>query len=235
MTSATAPRRILLATTNRHKAKELSALLSAALSAIPLSFATLHKLPNLPIIAETGSTFLANAILKARASYAALVRHKLSSVYWGIISDDSGLSVSALGGAPGVHSARYAGAKASDAANCTKLLKALSPYPMAQARRAAFVTTLILLYNPKPQAAPVLISASGRVQGHINKAPRGTNGFGYDPLFIPAAHNPTENERTFAEFTASEKNHHSHRQAALHTLIPVLKQLLAATPASCAH
>ena len=159
---------------------------------------------------ETGATFEANALLKAR--YAAQLTGLPA------LADDSGLEVDALGGEPGVYSARYAGAGATDAANIAKLLAALAAMPEAQ--RTARFRCVIAFVRTAEDAAPLL--AHGAWEGRILAAPRGTGGFGYDPVFLDPA-----SGLSAAELDAAAKNARSHRGAALREL---LRQLHAAAP-----
>jgi XTP/dITP diphosphohydrolase len=189
------PRRLVVATTNRGKLAEVAALLTPrGVEVVPVD----AVLPAWTI-AEHGTTFEENARAKAfdvawRAQVAAL-------------GDDSGLEVVALGGAPGVRSARYAGDGATDATNVAKLLSVLRDVP-ARARQAAFRCALALA-SPDGE----VVEVEGRCDGTIAFAPRGNGGFGYDPVFIDAA-----TGRTFAELAADEKNARSHRGRALAAL-----------------
>lgn len=151
---------------------------------------------------ETGTTFLANALLKARHA-ARLSGHAA-------LADDSGLEVDALGGAPGVYSARYAGPAATDAANNGKLIEALAG---CAGPRTARYRCVIVVVRTADDPAPLV--ASGSWEGAIAHAPRGSGGFGYDPLFLVAG-DPAG--RTAAEFAAAEKNTVSHRGRALAAL-----------------
>jgi XTP/dITP diphosphohydrolase len=159
---------------------------------------------------ETGTTFEANALLKAR--------HAAQLTGLPALADDSGLEVDALGGAPGVYSARYAGVDATDAANIAKLLGALAAVP--DARRTARFRCVIAFVRTADDAAPVL--ARGAWEGRILAATRGTGGFGYDPVFLELA-----SGLSAAELDAAAKNARSHRGAALREL---LRQLHAAAP-----
>lgn len=195
MRSRPFPRRLVVATTNRGKVAEVAALLALrGVEVVPVD----AILPGWTI-AEHGTTFEENARAKAfdvarRAQVAAL-------------GDDSGLEVVALGGAPGVRSARYAGDGAADAANVARLLNALRDVP-ASARQAAFRCALALA-SPDGE----VVEVAGRCEGTIAFAPRGSGGFGYDPVFVDVA-----TGRTFAELTADEKNARSHRGRALAAL-----------------
>lgn len=182
--------RLIIATRNRHKVSELQALLN-----VPgMTLLCAADLPGAPEVEEDGATFAANAAKKA----AALARF---SGEWSL-ADDSGLEVDALGGAPGVHSARYAGPAARDADNLRKLLLEMAD---RTDRRARFRCVLALA-DP---AGPVH-TVDGCCEGNLAAAPSGTGGFGYDPLFVPEGET-----RTFAEMGADEKNLISHRGRAL--------------------
>jgi XTP/dITP diphosphohydrolase len=150
-------------------------------------------------VEETGETFAENALLKAET-----VAKKLNTI---VLADDSGLKVDALGGQPGVYSARYAGEEKNDAANNAKLLSELAELP-EQERGAQFHCTLALAH---PEKESLVIE--GEVEGYILAVPRGENGFGYDPLFyVP------ELEKSMAELSGEEKNKISHRAVALRKL-----------------
>lgn len=182
--------RLIIATRNRHKVAELRALLN--LPGVELICAA--DLPGAPEVEEDGATFEANALKKA----VALARF---SGDWAL-ADDSGLEVDALGGAPGVTSARYAGPAARDADNLAKLVAAMA----GQADRRARFRCVLALADPQGAARTV----AGCCEGALAVAPRGAGGFGYDPLFVPQGET-----RTFAELPAAEKNARSHRGRAL--------------------
>lgn len=204
----TRPARWVLATSNRGKVAELTALLAEA--GVALDVIAQSEL-GVGGVAETGQTFVENALLKAR--------HAARSTGLPAIADDSGLVVPALGGAPGVHSARYAGEQADDGANIAKLLAALDVPSVA--RRAEFHCALVALEHADD---PAPLIATGSWAGEIAREPRGTGGFGYDPVFyIPAL------ERTAAELPAAEKNRLSHRGAALKGLAELMKKRRVAT------
>lgn len=194
--------RWILATANAHKVEEIAAILAAADPAgvaaevVPLP-------PGIALPAETGSTFLANARLKARAVVAATGQVALA--------DDSGLEVDALGGDPGVHSARYAGDGAADAANNAKLLAALEGIHGPN-RRARFRCVLVLARPDGPE-----VVAQGALEGFVLPALRGDGGFGYDPLFQPEG-----DTRSLAEYAAGEKHRVSHRGQAVRQLLSLL-------------
>ena len=157
---------------------------------------------------ETGLSFVENALLKARAAARATGLPALA--------DDSGLCVDALGGAPGLHSARYAGGHGDARANIAKLLEAMKDVPPAQ-RAAHFIAVIVLLRHADD---PQPIIAEGRWSGVILEAPRGDGGFGYDPVFLDP-----ENNLSAAEFEPAIKNRLSHRGRAL----ALLRQKLADT------
>jgi XTP/dITP diphosphohydrolase len=186
--------RLLLATRNSHKTREFAEILGARFEVHDLADAV-----ELPVVEETGLTFEANAILKAVEA---------SRNFQGlVVADDSGLEVDALGGAPGIYSARYAGEHASGAANVAKLLGELAVCAPGL-RSARFRCSLALA-----QAGTLLETFDGVVEGTIVDAPRGRGGFGYDPVFQPRGFG-----QTFGELSSAEKNRISHRAAAIHSL-----------------
>ena len=197
----TAPSHWVLATANRGKVAELTALLAEAGVELRLTAQSDLGVSAPP---ETGATFVENALLKAR--------HAARLTGLPAIADDSGLVVAALGGAPGVRSARFAAEQADDDANIAKLLAALGP---SHDRSARFHCALVALRDPD-DAAPLL--ATGSWAGQIARAPKGSHGFGYDPVFF----DPTLG-RMAAELDTAEKNRVSHRGAALRGLIELLK------------
>jgi XTP/dITP diphosphohydrolase len=153
-------------------------------------------------VEETGTTFEANALLKAR--------HAAAATGLPALADDSGLEVDALGGAPGVYSARYAGEHAGDAANTALLLQRLQGVPLA-ARTARFRCVIVLVRDAN-DAAPLI--ASGCWEGHIALAAAGDGGFGYDPVFVPQG-----GTLTISQLDEVAKNQVSHRGQALHSLL----------------
>lgn len=194
---------LLIATYNSGKLRELRELLAEH----RFELRDLHSFPSVPVIEETGSTFADNARLKA-TGYA--MRTGLMT-----LADDSGLEVSALGGLPGVRSARYAGGDASDAERVQKLLSELST---STHRAAQFVSTIAIA----DRSGAILNVSTGVCVGEIASAPRGENGFGYDPIFIPAGF-----DETFAELAADIKNQISHRAQALKKAEEFLRSLTA--------
>jgi XTP/dITP diphosphohydrolase len=190
-------RRVVLASGNPGKLREFNELLAA-------SGFTLVRQSDLGIEPppETGSTFLENALIKARN---AARRTGLPA-----IADDSGIEVDALGGAPGVHSARFAGENASDEANLAKLLAALKDVP-ADSRTARYRCVIVFVENdldPRP------LVGEGVWEGHIIASRRGQGGFGYDPSFVPL-----REARTVAEMPAEDKNSQSHRGQAMRAFL----------------
>jgi XTP/dITP diphosphohydrolase len=186
-------RSLLLGTRNPGKVKELTSILGDA----GWSFSSLQEFPNIPAAEENGVTYAENAIAKA-VFYA-------RATGMCALADDSGLEVDALGGAPGVYSARYAGENASDADRRVLLLSELARTGDTD-RRARFVSSVVIA----DVAGTVLNVSEGICEGTIIFAPRGTGGFGYDPLFVPDGY-----DQTFAELADTVKNRISHRARAL--------------------
>nr|VFK23787.1 MAG: XTP/dITP diphosphohydrolase [Candidatus Kentron sp. MB]VFK26688.1 MAG: XTP/dITP diphosphohydrolase [Candidatus Kentron sp. MB]VFK74598.1 MAG: XTP/dITP diphosphohydrolase [Candidatus Kentron sp. MB] len=195
-------KKIVLASSNPGKLRELGELLA------PLEI-TLTPQSDFGIqdVEETGKTFIENAILKAR--------HAAAASGLPAIADDSGLVVDYLGGAPGIYSARYAGEGASDQKNLERLLDALAEVP--ESKRGAQFKCLMVYLRHADDPTPLI--ADGAWDGHILFAPRGDNGFGYDPIF----HVPTHNCSS-AELPSPVKNALSHRGQAVHKLIALLSQ-----------
>ena len=194
---------IVLASDNAGKLKEISALLHAS-DFVVVGQASL----GVPGADETGGTFIENAILKARNA----------SQYTGrpALADDSGLEVDALDGAPGVHSARFAGSDATDAHNLAKLLSALDGVPREQ-RGARFQCVMVYL-RQADDATPLV--CQGTWEGSIVEQGRGDNGFGYDPVFWV-----TQENQTAAELDSDLKNRLSHRGQALRAMVAQLVQM----------
>ena len=187
---------LVIATNNAGKAREFRAIFEPK----GLTVKTLADFPDLAQVQETGTTFTENATLKATAV--------AQATQLPVLADDSGLMVDALNGEPGIYSARYAGDH-DDAKNNEKLLANLANVP-ADKRTAAFHTSLVLV---KPNGQQLV--STGEVRGQILTAPRGADGFGYDPLFfIPAE------GQTFAEMSLAKKNQHSHRAKATAAMLP---------------
>lgn len=184
-------RSVILATRNEHKLREFREAMSGV---------EIEPLPDeVELPPEDGETFAENALVKARVAVAATGRPA--------IADDSGIEASALGGLPGVRSARYAGEDATDEENLAKLIDALGS---AEDRSVAYVCALALV---EPDGAESVVE--GRCEGRLTTAPRGSGGFGYDPAFIPLA---GDGERSMAELSPAEKHAISHRGAAITAL-----------------
>ncbi|HEX5009381.1 MAG TPA: RdgB/HAM1 family non-canonical purine NTP pyrophosphatase [Planctomycetota bacterium] len=206
--------RLLVATTNRGKLAELQ----PALGALGWELCGLQEFPGVPVAREDGYSFAENARDKAL--------HYARATGLAALADDSGLCVDALGGAPGIHSARYAGSAANDAQNRSRLLAELRGH---ENRRASFACSLCL-------AEPVaggdgrlsLTEVEGRCAGQVLDAERGTGGFGYDPLFVPD--DPAAAGRSFAELPRADKQRLSHRGAALALLLQQLAARAAGGP-----
>jgi XTP/dITP diphosphohydrolase len=198
---------IVIATTNEGKLNELRALLGD----LPLQLLSVTEvLGDKPAISEDGTTFDQNALVKARTISQA------TSLY--ALADDSGLEVDALGGRPGVRSARFAHERATDAENNAALLRELEEVG-DEARSARFRCVLALA---SPWAPDRIETVEGSCDGFIARAPRGSAGFGYDPLFIV----PELGGRVMAELSEEEKNSVSHRARAVRALRPVLTRLI---------
>lgn len=191
---------LVFATHNAHKAKEINLILGH-----PYNVQTLNDLGFFEEIEENGSTFQANAFLKANKAFEWIGKPSFA--------DDSGLCVDALNGEPGVFSARYAGIQKSDSANNEKLLRELQGKTN---RTAKFVT--VICYIDATQT----LFFEGVCEGKILKEPIGESGFGYDPVFIPS-----DSQLSFAQMSALEKSKISHRAAAVRKFIDFLKQNVA--------
>lgn len=187
---------VYLASGNPHKFREFAEMLLTA--RIPVNFYSAEAVDGMPEVEESGETLEENAGLKARA-----LLERVPSGSW-VLADDSGLLVDALGGAPGVHSARYAGPAGNAMANNLKLLKALRDVPME--RRTARFSCVLCFTGGNGETAWF----KGACEGHILEAPAGTEGFGYDPLFRPLGYT-----RSFAELSSAQKNALSHRARAV--------------------
>lgn len=192
---------LLLATRNAHKTREFSEILGDEFAVRDLAAE-----PDAPEIEETGTTFAANAILKAVA-----ISKRSPGL---VVGDDSGLEVDALGGAPGVYSARYAGPGAKDSDNIARLLSELRKVSIERPYSARFRCVLALAREGK-----LLDTVEGVVEGTIVERPRGTGGFGYDPVF-----QPTGLGQTFGEIDPEKKNRISHRANAIRLLRTKLRE-----------
>lgn len=197
-------KRVVLASSNVGKLREMDALLA------PLGFELINQGNlSIPSAAETGTTFLENASIKAR--------HAARLAKLPAIADDSGIEVDALDGRPGVYSARFAGEGASDHDNLQKLLAELHGVP-AEFRQARYHCVIVFVRDAND---PEPIVAHGKWEGQIASEPRGTGGFGYDPIFIPAGMHSTA-----AQLPPEQKNQLSHRAQALKALVAELKASL---------
>lgn len=203
MTAPRAPT-LVLATRNPHKLDEIRRILAGAGANVDL--VSVSRFPDVADVVETGLTFAENALLKATATAAAT---GLSA-----LADDSGLSVDALNGMPGVYSARWAGRHGDDTANLELLLRQVADVPDAR-RGAAFVCVAALV---TPSGRTVV--EEGRIAGRLAHEPRGSNGFGYDPVFVPDGET-----RTTAEMSPAEKDAVSHRGRAFRALAPNLREV----------
>jgi len=189
--------RVALATRNAHKVVEVRRILDEV--HLDIDLVGLDAFPDVPDVAETGLTFEANALLKARAVAAAT---DLPA-----IADDSGLAVDVLGGMPGIFSARWAGRHGDDLANLDLLLAQLTD--VADPNRGAAFVCAAAFVTPTGQEEVV----RGELRGNLTRGPRGSNGFGYDPIFVPDGES-----RTTAEMSAREKDAISHRGLAFLSL-----------------
>jgi XTP/dITP diphosphohydrolase len=203
--TAGAPPGLILATRNPGKLAELRRILEAAQTGVTAG--DLSGYPDFPEVAETGATFAENALLKARAV--------AEGIGLPAVADDSGLCVDALNGMPGVLSARWSGRHGDDEANLRLVLGQLSDIPAG--RRGAHFACSAALVLPSGKEHV----AEGTVSGWLTDAPRGTNGFGYDPIFVPEGY-----EATTAEMSPADKDAISHRGRALRALAPVIAALL---------
>jgi XTP/dITP diphosphohydrolase len=192
-----APPRLIIATRNPHKTSEIRAMIGARFEVLDVG-----AFADLPEIAETGTTFLANARLKALG-----ISSRLEG--W-VLADDSGLEVAALAGAPGVVSSSYGGEEGNHAKNNARLLAEMTGQ---HDRRARFVCTMVLAKNGVEQA-----HFSGHVAGTLLETLAGNAGFGYDPLFVPTGH-----PQSFAELGDAVKNSLSHRARALDQVLEFLR------------
>jgi len=203
--AARPPARVVLATANPGKLAELARILADEHADVAL--ASLAEFPGAPEVAETGATFAENALLKARAI----------AEFTGLpaVSDDSGLCVDALNGMPGVLSARWSGRHGDDGANLRLVLGQVADVP-DERRGARFVCVAALVLPADGEHVTV-----GVVTGRLTRRPRGENGFGYDPIFVPDGY-----DITTAEMAAADKDKISHRGRALRALAPVIRRSL---------
>jgi XTP/dITP diphosphohydrolase len=203
-------RRIVLATRNGHKVRELHTLLKDLLEELEIEIVGMGEFPDVAEVVETGVTFAENATLKAVAAAQATGLPALA--------DDSGLAVDVLGGAPGVFSGRWAGTHGQDRANLELLLGQL--YDVADENRAAAFVCAAVLALPDG----TVMVREGRMPGRVAREPRGDNGFGYDPILLIDG-----DTRTSAELTFEEKNAISHRAKAFGALSEDLRRIFGQT------
>ena len=211
MTGSSIPsKKLVLATRNLGKIHEFERMLDA--SGLHLEILGLADFPEMPDVDETGSTFAANALLKAEqiAAYTGLPA----------LADDSGLCVDALGGAPGIFSARWAGEHGNDQANLEKVLREIQS--AEDPSMAAHFTCAVALVVPGSDGVdPTVVIREGEIHGQIILEPRGSHGFGYDPIFQPTGY-----QQTTAELSPEIKDEISHRGRALRAILPELSRLL---------
>ena len=202
--------RLVLATHNASKVIELRRILAAA--GVPVALSGLDEFPGAPEVAETGLTFAENALLKAR----------VIAAFTGLpaVSDDSGLCVDVLNGMPGIFSARWSGRHGDDDANLALVLAQIAD--IAGPNRGAHFACAAALALPDGREGV----AEGRLDGSLAFAPRGTGGFGYDPIFVPGGMTVTT-----AEMTPEAKDEISHRGRAFRALVPVITAELGLDPA----
>ncbi|SKA79771.1 XTP/dITP diphosphohydrolase [Clostridium sp. USBA 49] len=195
-------KKLIIASNNEHKIKEIKAILSE----FPIDIISLKEAGINIDIEEDGTTFIENAYKKASEIF----KIKKDCM---VLSDDSGLSVDALGGAPGVYSARFAGEHGNDEKNNKKLLSLLKGKSFDE-RKAKFISAIVLIIDEN-----TVIKVQGEVEGYIKEEPAGEKGFGYDPLFYFPKLN-----KTFAQMSEEEKNSVSHRAKALRKLQEELRK-----------
>jgi len=208
--TASAPARLVLATNNPHKLVELNRILADA--GVEVALSGLADFPAAPTVAETGATFAENALLKA----VAIAEHTGLSA----VADDSGLCVDALNGMPGVLSARWSGRHGDDDANLRLVLAQLADVPDDR-RGARFVCAAALVVPHGLEKAGLEHVSEGTVAGRLIREPRGKNGFGYDPIFVPDG-----SAVTTAEMDPADKDKISHRGRALRALASIIARSL---------
>jgi XTP/dITP diphosphohydrolase len=203
-------KRVVLATRNLGKVKEFERMLQDA--DLDIHVLGLRDFPNMPDVEETGSTFAENALLKA---------HQISE-FTGLpaLADDSGLCVDALGGAPGIFSARWAGSHGDDRANLEKVLRQLGEME-APSRSASFRCAVALVLPSIHPSGSHEVLREGEMAGELALEPRGAHGFGYDPIFVPIGYS-----QTTAELPPEVKDRISHRGQALAAMLPEIVRLI---------
>jgi XTP/dITP diphosphohydrolase len=203
-------RKLVLATQNSGKIKEFERLLAEFVNDVQVL--GLRDFPDMPDIAETGASFIENSLLKARGISDFT---KLPA-----LADDSGLCIDYLNGDPGIYSARWSGVHGDDAANISKVLSQLDGVPPSD-RSAHFKCEVALVFPNGHEQQGREITESGKLSGSITLSPRGSAGFGYDPIFQPLG-----SELTLGELTHEEKDRISHRGIAMRAIAPRILELL---------
>jgi XTP/dITP diphosphohydrolase len=203
-------RKLVLATQNNGKIKEFERLLAEFVSDVQVL--GLRDFPDMPDIAETGESFIENSLLKARGI--------CEFTQLPTLADDSGLCIDYLNGDPGIYSARWSGVHGDDAANISKVLLQLKGVPQSE-RSAQFVCEVALVFPVGHLHEGRELIESGKLSGFITLSPRGTAGFGYDPIFQPVG-----TELTLGEFAHGEKDKISHRGIAMRAIAPRILELL---------
>jgi XTP/dITP diphosphohydrolase len=203
-------RKLVLATQNNGKIKEFERLLAEFVSDVQVL--GLRDFPDMPDIAETGESFIENSLLKARGI--------CEFTQLPTLADDSGLCIDYLNGDPGIYSARWSGVHGDDAANISKVLLQLGGVPQSE-RSAQFVCEVALVFPVGHLHQGRELIESGKLSGFITLSPRGTAGFGYDPIFQPIG-----TELTLGEFAHGEKDKISHRGIAMRAIAPRILELL---------
>ena len=203
-------RKIVLATQNSGKIVEFERLLAEFVSDVQVL--GLRDFPDMPDIAESGTTFIENSLLKARGI--------CEFTNLPTLADDSGLCIDFLNGDPGIYSARWSGNHGDDSANIAKVLLQLDGVPMGD-RSAHFICEVALVFPIGHKHQNLEVIESGRLDGDITLSPRGTAGFGYDPIFQPAGE-----ALTLGEFTHGKKDEISHRGIAMRAIAPRILDLL---------
>lgn len=203
-------RKLVLATQNNGKIKEFERLLAEFVSDVQVL--GLRDFPDMPDVAETGESFIENSLLKARGI--------CEFTQLPTLADDSGLCIDYLNGDPGIYSARWSGVHGDDAANISKVLLQLEGVPQSE-RSAQFVCEVALVFPAGHLHQGRELIESGKLSGFITLSPRGTAGFGYDPIFQPVG-----TELTLGEFAHGEKDKISHRGIAMRAIAPRILELL---------
>ena len=203
-------RKLVLATQNNGKIKEFERLLAEFVSDVQVL--GLRDFPDMPDIAETGESFIENSLLKARGI--------CEFTQLPTLADDSGLCIDYLNGDPGIYSARWSGVHGDDAANISKVLLQLEGVPQSE-RSAQFACEVALVFPVGHLHQGRELIESGKLSGFITLSPRGTAGFGYDPIFQPVG-----SELTLGEFAHGEKDKISHRGIAMRAIAPRILELL---------